>query len=100
MSYWSSYDDDKLVCGFVNPKFAIGGSFEASDQQRLLFTDKAATMVTTIIIIITTATATGIKVTIIVVEIVKWPNAVVSATRLMTLFVIVAELFGYLDRLT
>ena len=95
MSYWSSYDDDKLVCGFVDPKFAIGGSFEASDQQRLLSTGKAATEVTTIIIV------TGIEAIIVIIfVIVKWPNAVVSATEQLALFAIVVESFDYLNQLT
>ena len=95
MSYWSSYDDDTLVCGFVDPKFAIGGSFEASDQQLLLSTGKAATEVTTIIIV------TGIEAIIVIIfVIVKWPNVVVSATEQLALFVVVAESFDYLDQLT
>ena len=96
MSYWSSYDDDTLVCGFVVPKFAISGSFVVSDQQRLLSTGKAATEVTTIIIV------TGIEAIIVIIfVIVKWPNAVVSATEQLASFaIVVAELFDYLDQLT
>ena len=95
MSYWSSCDDDTLVCDFVVPKFVISGSFEASDRLLLLSTGKAATEVTTIIIV------TGTEAIIVIIfVIVKWPNAVVSATEQLALFVVVAGSFDYLDQLT
>ena len=94
MSYWSSFDDDTLVCGFVALRFVIGGNFVVSDQLHLLFINKATTMAT---IIITDAVATNIKAIVIIFKIEVRLNAAVNDQ--MASFVIIVALFGYSNQL-
>ena len=96
MSYWSSYDDDTLVCGFVALRFVIGGNFVVSDQRHLLFINKATTT-TMATIIITDAVATNIKAIVIIFKIEVRLNAAVNDQ--MASFVIIVALFGYSNQL-
>ena len=95
MSYWSSYDDDTSVCGFVALRFVIGGNFVASDPRHLLSINKATTMAT--IIIVTDAAATDIKAIVIIFKIEMRSNAVVNDQ--MASFVIIVALLGYSNQL-
>ena len=95
MSYWSSFDDDTLVCGFVALRFVIGGNFVVSDQRHLLFINKATTTMATIIV--TDAAATNIKAIVIIFKIEVRLNAAVNDQ--MASFVIIVALFGYSNQL-